>query len=189
MEEVWKDIPGYEGLYQVSNLGRVKSLERYVFDRVAKHYQPEQIKKPSNKKSKDGSAKGYLILQLYRDNKAKNCYIHRLVAEAFIPNPENKKTVNHKNGDKHDNRAENLEWTTYKENNNHAYKYGLNDANHRQNRKGSTPVSQYDEDMNLIKTYPSMREAERQTGIDCTAIGLGIKNGWKYGGYIWKKAN
>lgn len=101
----------------------------------------------------------------------------------------NKKTVNHINGDKYDNRTENLEWNTYKENNKHAYVTGLNDSSHRRNCKGSKAVAQYDKNMNLIAIYPSIHEAERQTGIDDASIALGIKKGWKYGGYIWKKAN
>ena len=122
---------------------------------------------------------------MYKNNKGKNFYIHRLVAEAFIENSENKPTVNHINGNKHDNRVDNLEWSTYKE---HAIKIGLNDTSHRRNCKGSMTVEQYDLDMKLINVYPSTREAARKTGIDCRSIGLGIKKGWKYGGFIWKKA-
>lgn len=189
MTEIWRDIKGYEGLYQVSNLGRVKSLERLVKGRYNNLQRcPEKIKQPSERRNKD-SKQGYLALQLYKDNKAQNCYIHRLVAEAFIPNPQGKETVNHINGDKHDNRAINLEWCTYTENNKHAYITGLNDKKHRRNRKGSMPVAQYDKDMRLIKIYPSLREAERQTNIDARCISLGIKKGWKYGGFIWRKAN
>ena len=183
MIEIWKDISGYEGLYQVSNLGRVKSLEKWVQNHGKLQHHPEKIKKLCIKPN------GYLTLQLYKDNKPKNCHVHRLVAEAFLPNPDNKSTVNHINGDKQDNRAANLEWSTYTENNKHAYDTGLNDENHRRNRKGSCAVEQYDEDMNMIKTYPSMREAARQTGIDCAAISLGIKKGWKFGGFIWKRKN
>lgn len=173
--EVWKDIEGYEGLYQVSNMGRVKSLGK----RGA-------IKQPIERKNP--KRKGYLVMQLYKDNKPKNCYVHRLVAEAFVENPDNKETVNHINGDKHDNRASNLEWSTHAENNAHAMETGLNGAEHMRNRKGSMKVAQYDKDMNLIAVYPSMREAERQTGIDCRSISVGIRKGWKYGGFIWKKA-
>lgn len=183
MVEVWKDIPGYEGLYQISNLGRVKSLERWVQNYGKLQHHPEKIKVPANR------GDGYQALILYKDNKGKNRYIHRLVAEAFLPNPNNKMTVNHVNGNKSDNRAENLEWSTYAENNKHAYDTGLNDETHRRNRKGSFKVAQYDKDMNLIKEYPSIREAERQTGIDCQSICLGIKKGWKYGGFIWKISN
>lgn len=184
--EVWKDIAGYEGLYQVSNLGRVKSLGRDVKNHSGQWYfKPEQIKQPSVRKS--NGKPGYLAVMLYKDNRAKNCYVHRLVAEAFIPNPNNKKTVNHKSGDKYDNRTENLEWATYRENNAHAFNTGLNDSTHRRNRKDNIAILQYDSDMNLIGMYPSMREAERQTGIDCAAISLGVKKGWKYGGFVWKK--
>lgn len=187
MTEVWKDIEGYEGLYQVSNMGRVKSLERYVQNNLGMQHKLEKMKEPSERRRKDG-LQGYFALQLYKDNKGKNCYIHRLVAETFIENPDHKETVNHINGDKHDNRAENLEWASYAENNRHAVEIGLNDSKHRRNRKGSTPVAQYDLRMNLLAVYPSMREAERQTGVDCTAIGHAIRKGWKYGGFIWKKA-
>ena len=183
--EKWKDIAGYEGLYQISNMGRVKSLERYQQNHGALQHRPETIKKPTERKCKDG-AQGYLALVLYKDNIGKNCYIHRLVAEAFIPNPQNKETVNHINGDKHDNRVENLEWSTYTENNHHAIQTGLNGTEHMRNKKGSMRVLQYDENMNLIAEYPSMREAERQTGIDCASISLGVRKGWKYGGFIWK---
>lgn len=181
--EIWKNVAGYEGIYQVSNIGRVKSLGRLVQNHSGTSYfRPEQIKTLSERPEN-----GYVVTRLYKNNKGTNCYVHRLVAEAFIANPENKETVNHKNGDKHDNSVENLEWSTYTENNEHAYKTGLNGRNHRRNKKGSVSVSQYDKDMRLIRTYPSMREAERQTGVDCTAIGLAIKHGWKYGGFIWKK--
>lgn len=184
MKEVWKDIVGYEGLYQVSNLGRVKSLERYVQNHGALQFHKEQIKRASERKRKDGN-QGYLTLRLYKDNKGKNCYIHRLVAEAFIPNPENKPTVNHINGDKHDNRAKNLEWNTYKENNKHAYDTGLNGETHRRTMR----VLQYDADMNLIAEYPSMREAERQTGIDCASISLGFARAGSMAGLYGKKQN
>ena len=185
--EIWKDIKGYEGLYQVSNQGRVKSLARYVQNHTKMQFLQEKIKEPSERKKKEGK-QGYLVLQLYKENKSKNYYVHRLVAEAFVANPNNKRTVNHINGDKHDNRAINLEWNTYAENNEHACKTGLNDYIRKRNRKGSMKVAQYDKDMKLIAIYPSMREAERQTGIDCRSISLGIRKGWKYGGYIWKKA-
>lgn len=79
-------------------------------------------------------------------------------------------------------------WSTYTENNHHATQTGLNGTEHMRNKKGSMRVLQYDADMNLIAEYPSMREAERQTGIDCASISLGVRKGWKYGGFIWKKA-
>lgn len=107
INEVWKDISGYEGLYQISNLGRVKSLERIDNNN---HLVKEKILKPND----DGAGKGYLYVNLGRKGRAKK--IHRLVAEAFMPNPENKKEVNHIDGDTKNNKIENLEWVTHQEN-------------------------------------------------------------------------
>ena len=109
MGEVWRDIKGYEGIYQVSDLGRVKSLEREIMrsnGRVT--YQKECILK--FKIDKD-----YYRVGLRKEGKKSFFRINRLVAEAFIPNPENKRTVDHKNEDKLDNRLENLRWATHKE--------------------------------------------------------------------------
>lgn len=108
-KEIWKDIPGYEGLYQVSNLGRVKSLERVVRYKGRHHTVAEKIKNGTPKEN------DYLVVSLYKNNVGKMRYIHRLVAEVFIPNPANKPTVNHINLDVFDNRVENLEWSTYAE--------------------------------------------------------------------------
>jgi hypothetical protein len=108
--EQWKDVKGYEGIYQVSNEGRVKSIG----------YSKERILKPIN-------LNGYLIVNLYKDKINKQYYIHRLVCLNFLDNPENKKEVNHINGLKTNNRLENLEWVTPKENTIHAVDTGLKD--------------------------------------------------------------
>lgn len=119
MQEVWKDIKGYEGLYQISNKGRLKSLKRVVkYSSTSKsvnnkHTVKEKIKNLSEK------GNGYLQAVLYKNNKGANKYIHRLVAEAFIPNPHNCASVNHINLNKKDNRVENLEWCSYSYNNEH----------------------------------------------------------------------
>lgn len=115
MEEIWKDIPNYEGIYQISNVGRVKRLERKSRNGHCNVTYKELIFK--NQLNKDG----YVELSFRKNLLQKHVLVHRLVAISFIPNPENKKTVNHKNGIKTDNRVENLEWATQKENTQHAY--------------------------------------------------------------------
>lgn len=119
IDEIWKDVVGYEGLYQVSNFGRVKSLDRLVQRINCGCY----IKKGKIKKQQD-NGRGYLTTMLC-DGTQKRLYIHRLVAEAFIENPKNKKEINHKDGNKKNNKAENLEWCSSKENKEHAWKIGL----------------------------------------------------------------
>ena len=105
--EIWKDVIGYEGYYQVSNLGRVKRVNG----------KKEHIL--------NGGLGTYIGVSLCIDGKVKQYGVHRLVAQAFIPNPENKPQVNHINGDKYDNRVENLEWTSASENSLHAWKTKL----------------------------------------------------------------
>jgi hypothetical protein len=117
--EVWKDIIGYEGQYQVSNLGRVKSMNREVDIKRCKVNKKEKI-------MSIGRRGGYSSLQLCKNSIDKSFLVHRLVALAFIPNYENKRTVNHINGIKTDNRVENLEWATDSEQVIHAIKTGLN---------------------------------------------------------------
>ena len=99
--EVWKPVVGYEGLYEISNLGRVKSLIRGII-------------------RKQRLNKGYMYIGLHKDGVEKMCKVHRLVAEAFIPNPKNKSDVNHKDQVKTNNKLENLEWATRKENTNYS---------------------------------------------------------------------
>ena len=121
--EIWKDIVGYEGLFKVSSIGRVKGINRLVYvtkENGNHHYRlvKERIKTMSIGNS------GYLYVKI--NNIEKRLFIsHRLVAQAFIPNPENLPCINHKNGIKTDNRVENLEWISYKNNSRHAIDTGL----------------------------------------------------------------
>lgn len=111
--EIWKDIPGYEDFYQVSNLGRVKSLERYVFSETAVYscyLKKEKILRQSF------NINGYLIVGLSRDKHSTNFFVHRLVATAFIQNKENKPQIDHINAVKTDNRVKNLRWVSASEN-------------------------------------------------------------------------
>ena len=128
-KEIWKDIKGYEGLYQVSNLGRIKALERkFIFKKnnkeITKKFK-EKIKKQCETSKRNGR-QGYLCTRLLNKKGETKCeYVHILVAKAFIKNPKHKPTVNHKDGDKHNNTVENLEWNTYSQNNKHAIEMQL----------------------------------------------------------------
>jgi hypothetical protein len=117
--EIWKDIVGYEGSYQISNMGRIKSLERLSPSRWGKLY----LKKA--KIMKLCNVDGYLATSLYKNNCPIQMKSHKLVAIAFIPNPEHLPIVNHKKGIKWDNRATELEWVTSSENQFHSFKIGL----------------------------------------------------------------
>jgi hypothetical protein len=122
--EIYKDILGYEGLYQVSNFGNVKSVKRTVEIKInIKRTINECILKPIK------DSYGYLSVDLSKNRLAKRIKIHRLVALAFIPNYKNKPIINHINGIKTDNITKNLEWCTYSENTIHSYKIGLMNAN------------------------------------------------------------
>lgn len=121
MEEIWKDVHGYEGYYQVSNFGRIRSLDRDVV-----HRKTGGIKLMNGRFIKSSVKKnGYMNIILSKEGVTKNHHPHRLVAQSFIPNPENKPHVNHKDGNKTNNYVENLEWVTRSENMIHASKTGL----------------------------------------------------------------
>lgn len=153
--EIWRDIPGYEGLYQVSNLGRIKTLERIYFcgNHHSARIQREKLLKTT-------SVGGYKRVLITKNNKRKGYLVHRLVAIVFIPNPDNLPQINHKNEIKTDNRVENLEWCTAQYNNrygNRRKKMILKNTN----GKKSTPVICLE--TNII--YPSQSQVQRETGI------------------------
>lgn len=194
MEEIWKDIKGYEGLYQISTNGRVKSLLKVTKFGNRLKVNGEMILKPALGK------RGYYVVSLNHNGKSKTFTIHRLIAEAFIPNPLNKKFIDHINTIKTDNRIENLRWVTNKENSNNIltlkhssestskkWKDGCyNNRNNIHYRK----VQQFDKEGNLIATYDSIVEAAKITGIDrssISAVCLGTNpKRHTAGDYIWK---
>ena len=166
--EEWKDVAGYEGLYQVSSEGRVKSLER-------KGCKRERILKPGVR------SKGYLFVVLGAGGKSRMFSVHRLVCQAFHDNPENKLDVNHINENKTDNRACNLEWSTRTENCNPGSR------NERVAKALSKPIGQFSLDGKLIKVWQSACEARRQTGFDQGYVGAVARGKFKQAyGFIWK---
>ena len=167
--ENWKAIAGYEGIYEVSDLGRVKSLN---YNRTG----TEKILKPQN------NTRGYLQVCLRKYGQRKFLLVHRLVAEAFIPNTNNLTTVNHKDEVKTNNVASNLEWMSVKDNNN----YGT--RNKRAGEALSKQVQMFDKSTGeLLATFPSICEAEMITGIAHQNISTCCNGKLKSaGGYVWK---
>ena len=197
MVEIWKDIKGYEGLYQVSNLGRVKSLARF---RVGRR-DDGRLFPVKERIMKLNTSSDYNRIQLFKDGVGVVYSVHKLQLAAFIPNPENLPCGNHKDENKKNNYIHvnedgtvdpdksNLEWCTIKYNTN--YGTGIERARqkHRNNKNQSKPVLQFSKKGDFICEYPSTHEAERQTNILHTAI-MKCCNGKPHyltaGGFIWK---
>ena len=181
MEEIWKPIKDYENLYEISNLGRIRSKDRVVYqknrwnDNLSRFLYKGKLLNTKIEENK------YVQVHLCKNNKQKRYLVHRLVAETFIPNPENKEQVNHINCNKNDNRVENLEWTTPKENTQHAIK---------NNRKKITTIkiNQYDLNGNFIKQWDSMVEVAKKYNTTKQNIWLCCNNKKRKiaCGYIWR---
>lgn len=176
MNEIWKTIEDYPN-YQVSNMGRVKSLERNVVKGKGGLYKIEEKILKSIKKRD-----GYLMVNLSKEGKQKTCLIHRLVASTFLDNPNNLFEVNHIDEDKTNNRADNLEWCSREYNCN----YGT------RNKRISIPILQLSLDGKLIRKWNSAREVERELNIahnQITACCKKRKNYKSAGGYKWGYAD
>ena len=189
MKEQWKtavyDGRVYEGLYKVSNLGRILSLNYRNTGKA-------ELMNPGEDKD------GYLVVYLSKNGEDKMCRVHRIVAETFLPNPENKPQVNHKDEDKTNNfvflnedgsvdkEKSNLEWSTPKENSNHGTR---NERIVKANTNGkcSKKVLQFTLDDEFIREWPSTKEIERQLGFDNSAVGRCCNGKQKSAyGYIWR---
>lgn len=191
--EIWKDIEGYEGLYQVSNMGNIKGLDRYVT--------VYRYGKPYSRLQKGGIIKiqkdqhGYNQVQLHKGNRksVETCRVCILVAKHFIPNQENKPCVDHINTIRDDDRACNLRWVSYKENaNNPLTKERYKSASKKPRYDRRKPVSQYTKDGVFIREWDSAIEASDELGIHLGSI-YGVCHGREHyntaGGFIWKYAS
>lgn len=176
--EIWKDIEGYESLYQVSDQGRVKSVERY-----RKNHSKTQIVHEKIKSSRK-DPQGYLMVDLYKNNKAKTIRVHRLVAMAFIHNEFEKETVNHIDGNKENNKVCNLEWSTFEEQNKHFYKHNLkSEENIKKAVKAMNKAqAKVVKCLNNDVIYESIAEAARKVGISPSLISMCCKGKRKSAG-------
>lgn len=174
LEEKWRDIPKFEGMYQASNYGRIKSLKR-----AKRKIMKQEV-----------SNFGYLRIHLFGHPKF---FVHRLIAQAFIPNPNNKPFINHKNGIKTDNRTENLEWCTQSENRIHAFKTGLAKPNYAMKgrigikNKASKPIVQLTKDFEVVAHFVSAEDVYRVLGKYSQGYINMVCNGKKHEayGYNW----
>ena len=180
MNEIWKPIQGYEGIYEVSSFGRVRSVPR--------EWEQENRHGTLSRYRIDGSIikprfnRGYLSIGLRTDPKhLKRFQVHRLVAQTFVPNPDNMPQVNHKDEDKTNNRADNLEWCTARYNAN----YGT-----RPNRIGkskSKGIGKFDLQGRLVETYATRQEAAEKENVTMACMDKRIDFNLKAGGYYYKK--
>lgn len=174
-EEIWKDIKGYDGLYQVSSFGRVKRIDKEII--VITPHKGTFIKTWKGKILKPINGI-YLSVDLCKKNQTKRRNIHRLVAETFIPNIKNKPQVNHIDGNKHNNNVSNLEWVSSSENGIHAYKV----------LKRIPPRNAPIICIETGKKYNKMLDAYKETGILITSICNNLAGRSKHaGGFHWKR--
>jgi hypothetical protein len=177
MKEIWRSVVGFEGYYEISNLGNIHSIDRTIITKIGlRKLKSKQLKLYPNEQ-------GYLNTTVRINNIVHNFRVHRLVAEAFILNPENKLTVNHIDCNKQNNIVSNLEWATYSENIKHAYDNNLNNS-----KSQYKTVLQYSKTGHFISEHISISDAIKSLNIDRGNHISDVCNGrmkTAYG-YIWK---
>lgn len=175
MEEIWKPVVGYEGWYEVSNLGRVKSIDRIIINSfgVSKTYYGKILKQSLERH-------GYVTVVLSKNSIFKRCAIHRLVALAFLPNPQNLPQVNHKDECKNNNNVENLEWCSC------SYNVQYGSMKNRIGKARCRTVYRYSLNGELIDTFPSSTEVFRRLGFAQNSVSRACLKESKYKGFIWK---
>ena len=177
-KEKWKSVIGFEGLYEVSDKGRIRSIDRWIEQQGRMQLYKGCIMSQYINNS------GYLMIRLSKENKKYSFTVHRLVASAFVPNPNGFQYVNHKDENKTNNSADNLEWCT----NEYNINYGT--ATLRRAKKMGTKICQYDLEGNLINEYYSIKNAAKVNGIPSSTIGDCVRgNICQSHGYIWVKTS
>lgn len=183
---MWREVVGYEGWYEVSDNGDIRSVDREISHIVRKNTGKEKTQTNKGKvliQQINNTGKGYCYVVLYKNTERKKVFVHRVIAEAFIENPCNKKTVNHIDGNPRNNNLSNLEWATQKENIAHSIRTGL--VNNR------SPVVGIHKKTGLIVEYESIKDAAEFFGVTNGAIIIAInkrrKTGRNYAskGYLW----
>ena len=174
LNEIWKPIKGYEGLYEVSNFGRIRSLDRWCSNGRGKQLKKGKILKPQKNRY------GYLYINLYKNGIMKHITIHKLVAEVFLPNPNNLPCVNHKDECKSNNVVNNLEWCSY------SYNINFGTRNKRMIKKRCKPVVQYTLDGQFVREWESTNECYRN-GFNQGAVAACCRGERKtYKGFLWE---
>ena len=185
MKEIWKPICGYEGLYEVSNIGRIRSLDRRVKNRHG-----FAVKKGKLIATAKVSGNDYRKVSLWKNNKGENALVHRIVAQAFVPNPDDLPEVNHKDENKENNNADNLEWCDRIYNAN----YGTSIQRIVEKRKGvpvgEQPIIQFTKDGLFVARHESAMKAAESVGGSNSAIGKCANGRSKTSyGYVWAWEN
>lgn len=192
--EVWKPVIGWEGFYEVSNLGRAKSLARTKRNGKGRVYMPERILKPFP------NTQGYLCIDLRREGESHKKTLHRLIASAFIPNPDNKPCIDHIDTNRQNNTVDNLRWCTVLENRHNPIsevkysKGGMMGKNHPEKRKRkiresqphSRAVLQFTKEGELIAEYQSVNAAARAVGASQSNMTHACAGRKSCSGYLWR---